>query len=102
MAQLNCSMNMDDATDSSSDDGAAVFVQAVVQLQMDIFMATNASSCFNQLFFETETGYETDFSVSINFGKIERLNNLISGHASIFRITTGFTLSEWERFTHAL
>ena len=45
-AQLNFSMNMDDATDSSSDDDAAFFVQAVVQLQRDIFMATNASSCF--------------------------------------------------------
>ena len=75
-------MNVADFTDSSSDDDGAFLVQAVSQLQMDIFMVANVSSCFNQFLFETDTGYKTYFSVNVKIGEIERFNNLIRAKAS--------------------
>ena len=87
-----------DYSSSSGDDGYSV-AHAVLSLAQDVNLATHACPQFSETLFDAESGCETDFSVNVNIGKIERLNNLISGHASIFRITTGFTLSEWERFT---
>jgi hypothetical protein len=86
-------MEMTDSAYSSSsdDDGLDLIVQAILQIQQDVSMAAHATAHANQILFDTQTGYELDFSVNVNIGKIERLNNLISGHASIFRITTGFT-----------
>jgi hypothetical protein len=85
------------SSSSDEDDNGAV-IAAVLSLKDDHQRAIQAVSIVLEDLVDEDSNYEGDYSVNSALPKISRLFNLISGHASTFRMTTGFTLSEWERF----